>query len=228
MPALIVFAKVPVPGQVKTRLVPPLTREEAAGLYAAMLGDALAAYAALGVAVRLYLAPSNAALPAELVPPGVTCHTQQGDGLGARMRRAFLETFLAGHQQAVIIGTDHPTLPVAFVETAFGALARAPGIAIGPSDDGGYYLLGMNSFYPQLFEGMTYSHADVFAHTLARAAQTDAALTILPAWYDVDDAATLARLRADLAADAALAPRTRAFLDGMALAPFPPIPPGAM
>lgn len=210
--ALIVFAKVPEPGKVKTRLCPPLTPEEAAALYTAMLGDALDQYAALGLPVRLYLGPSEAPLPERLVPPGVTVHAQRGDGLGARMQRAFLETFLAGAQRAVILGTDHPSLPSAFVAFALEAIEHPESIVLGPSDDGGYYLLGMHSFYPALFEGMTYSHAAVFDDTVARAAATDAELTILPPWYDVDDGATLDRLRLDLAADPDGAPRTRAWL----------------
>lgn len=218
MPALIVFARVPEPGRVKTRLVPPLTPDEAAALYDAMLRDALDAYAGLGAAVRLYFAPSEQPVPPDLVPEGISVHTQQGDDLGARMRRAFLETFLAGHQQAVVIGTDHPTLPLDFVQMAFEGITEKNTIALGPSDDGGYYLLGSHGFFPALFEGMTYSHADVLAQTLDRAAGLDADVTILPPWYDVDDAAALIRLRADLDAMPDAAPRTRAVFLGTGLA----------
>ena len=213
--ALIVFAKIPEPGRVKTRLAPPLTHEEAAALYDAMLRDALDAYVGLGVAVRLYLAPSDQPVPADLVPAGVSVHAQQGDDLGARMRRAFLETFLAGHQQAVVIGTDHPTLPLEFVEMAFEVVAEKNTVAIGPSEDGGYYLLGTHGFFPALFEGMTYSHAGVFEQTLSRATLLDADVTILPMWYDVDDAASLDRLRHDLDMMAHGAVRTRNALVGM-------------
>lgn len=216
--ALIVFARVPEPGRVKTRLVPPLTPEQAAALYDALLRDALDAYAALGVPVRLYLAPTDTPVPPDLVPEGISRYTQQGEDLGARMRRAFLETFLAGHQQAVVIGTDHPTLPLDFVAMALEAVAEKGSVVLGPSDDGGYYLLGTHGFQPALFDGMTYSHADVFDQTLSRAAALDADVTVLPAWYDVDEAADLNRLSADLAAQADVAPRTRAVLGGIALA----------
>ncbi len=183
-----------------------------------MLRDALEAYATLGVPVRLYLGPSETTLPENLVPPQITMHTQQGEGLGARMQRAFLETFLAGFQRAVVIGTDHPSLPLAFVEEAFALVESKNSLVLGPSDDGGYYLLGMHGFFPALFENMTYSHADVFAQTVARAADTDADLAILPPWYDVDDAAALQKLRADLADAPGIAPHTAAFLRGTALA----------
>lgn len=210
--ALIVFAKVPAPGAVKTRLCPPLTPAGAADLYAAMLADALAQYATLGPAVRLYLAPADAALPDGLVPPGVTVHAQAGADLGARMLRAFAETFHAGHARAVVVGTDHPTLPDAFVRLAFDHLDAPRTLTLGPSDDGGYYLLGLRDLAPGLFAGMTWSHAGVLAATLDRAAAADLAVTLLPPWYDVDAAADLGRLRADLAADPAVAPRTRAVL----------------
>ena len=120
--ALIVFAKVPEPGKVKTRLTEFLTPAQAAGLYAAFLADALAQYTALGVAVRLYLGPTETPMPAGIVPATTTIHTQVGADLGTRMSHAFLETFLAGYQRAVIIGTDHPTLPSAFIAEAFKSL----------------------------------------------------------------------------------------------------------
>jgi rSAM/selenodomain-associated transferase 1 len=213
--ALIVFAKVPQPGKVKTRLCPPLTPDEAADLYAALLADALDQYAALGPDVRLYLGGDLDAVPAELRTSAGSVHAQQGEGLGARMQRAQLETFAAGYDQCALIGTDHPTLPSAFVEHAFESLAEPRSIALGPTEDGGYYLLAVNHFFPSLFAGMLYSHARVFDETLARAAAEDAHVTVLPPWYDVDDAASLSRLHADLdAGDAHLAPRTRRWLAG--------------
>ena len=208
--ALIVFAKVPQPGAVKTRLCPPLSPEQAADLYAAMLADALAQYAALGPAVRLYLPPSDAALDAS-IGAGKT-FVQKGDGLGARMLRAFAETFAAGFDRAVIVGTDHPTLPSDFLGLAFDELETRQTVTLGPSDDGGFYAMGLREPHPALFLGMAYSHDRVLADTLDRAAAADLPVTLLPPWYDVDDAASLERLRADLDADAA--PRTKAWLAG--------------
>ena len=183
-PALIVFAKVPEPGAVKTRLTSLLTESEAAQLYEAFLRDALEAYDRLGVAVRLYLGPSPDTVPDGLVPDSVSLHRQRGSGLGERMLNAFVETFVAGHDRAVVIGTDHPTLPLAFVAHAFEELATPFATVIGPSDDGGYYLLGMNELYPQLFKGMDYSHPEVFADTLQRAHTTPASISNLPAVID--------------------------------------------
>ena len=199
---LLVFAKLPEPGAVKTRLTPPLTPAEAAALSEAFLRDGLDAYRALPADVRLYTDASPEAVPPALVPDGISLHAQRGDGLGARMLSAFVEAFVAGYERAVVLGADHPTLPLAFVERAFEELAEPLRVVLGPSDDGGFYLLGMNDLYPSLFEGMTYSHAAVFEQTLARA-QAEAAVSVLPPWYDVDTPGALRRLAADLRSDSA-------------------------
>lgn len=210
--ALIVFAKVPEPGTVKTRLTTLLTPGEAAELYEAFLLDSLDTYRKLPVSVRLYVDA-----PAEEVPPtighGVGLFRQRGEGLGPRMLNAFVETFVAGFERVVIIGTDHPTLPAAFIELAFQELASPLRIVLGPSDDGGYYLMGMNDLAPALFEGMTYSHGAVFEQTLERADALPAETTILPPWYDVDTPKALCRLIADLDATDVGAERTRAVVD---------------
>ncbi|MDX1530550.1 MAG: TIGR04282 family arsenosugar biosynthesis glycosyltransferase [Rhodothermales bacterium] len=215
--ALIVFGKVPEPGAVKTRLTELLTPEEAARLYDAFLRDALDAYRALPAAVRLYLAPEGPPEPADLAPAGVTVHAQRGDGLGERMGAALADTFLAGAERAVVIGTDHPTLPLAFVERAFEELRQPLACVLGPSTDGGYYLLGLNELRPQLFQGIAYSRPDVFARTLERAAEAVRHVAVLPEWYDVDTPDTLRRLAAELLApdpDAEGSPaRTRAILN---------------
>ncbi|HYE58024.1 MAG TPA: TIGR04282 family arsenosugar biosynthesis glycosyltransferase [Rhodothermales bacterium] len=217
MDALIVFAKVPTPGRVKTRLCPPMTPEEACNLYAAMLRDALAGYVRLGMAVRLYVSQDDVAMPEGLVPSGITTHRQAGTDLGARMLRAFLETFAAGANRAVVIGTDHPTLPLDFVRLAFDELTTPRTVTLGPTDDGGYYLVGMRDLHPALFAGMTYSHPRVLDDTLARAASADLDVTLLPTWYDVDAPGDLARLRTDLADAPDLAPRTAAVLSALTL-----------
>ena len=224
--ALIVFAKVPEPGRVKTRLSPPLTPHQAAALYDAFLRDALDRYAgrdaALGpdpfglgrpVDVRLYLGglAADAAPPDGLVPPGVALFRQRGDGLGARMMRAFVETFAAGYDRAVVVGTDHPTLPLALIGEAIRQLEAPLTAAVGPSEDGGYTFLGLNDVSPVLFD-MDYSHDAVFDDTIERIAEAGMTPVVLPAHYDVDDAASLARLQAEAAAGADVGPRTAAEL----------------
>ena len=207
--ALLVFAKVPRPGRVKTRLTPVLSPLEAARLYTAFLRDTLRQVARLEVNVRLYVAqplPDEgiAGLPAE-----VSLHEQEGDGLGPRMKQAFEDTLEAGYDRAIVMGSDHPTLPRSFLRQADRALRAPQSLCLGPTEDGGFYLLGMSAFYPQLFDDMSYSHSQVFADTLARAGRTDANLTVLPQWYDVDTPQDLHRMLADLETGNPDAPNTR-------------------
>jgi len=207
---LLVFAKVPRPGRVKTRLCPPLGAEQATRLYAAMVGDAIEAYASLGFSVRVYVAPDPDPFPAELLPPRVTVHTQMGVGLGERMLHALEDAFSDGAERAVLIGTDHPTLPLAYITQAFEAVSSPETVVLGPTLDGGYYLVGMSRSYPELFMGMTYSHPGVLEETLDRATATDASVTLLRSWYDVDDVASLQHLAEDLTQmPATVAVRTR-------------------
>lgn len=207
---LLVFAKVPRAGRVKTRLCPPLSPEQASALYAVMLADALEAYVTLGYTVRVYVAPDSEPFPVEVLPPRVTVHTQMGVGLGERMLHALEDAFSDGAERAVLIGTDHPTLPLEYVAQAFEAVSSPETVVLGPAHDGGYYLVGMSRAYPELFLGMTYSHPMVLEETLDRATATDASVTLLRSWYDVDDAASLQRLAEDLALlPPTVAPRTR-------------------
>ena len=210
---LMVFAKVPVPGRVKTRLTTLLSAEDAARVYTAFLKDALIQYQTLGVDVHLFLAPSDVPVPEGIVPEDVTIHEQAGQGLGQRMSNAFKQTFSQGYQRIVIIGTDHPTLPSEYIQQAFDALARPEMVVIGPSEDGGYYLLGMNSFRPELFQDMHYSHDSVYQQTLARINTITVQCLSLPVWFDVDTPDELRRLITSIhrAKQGAL-PHTRALL----------------
>lgn len=210
--AVNVFAKVPAAGLVKTRLTPPLDVDEAADLYAAFLQDALAQYASLEADIRLYLAPPGSDLTNFEIPDRVSLHRQTGEDLGARMARAFVETFAAGYERVVILGTDHPTLPSAFIEVAFDALSSGRSVVIGPADDGGYYLLGMNDFIPELFRKMEYSHGEVFQQTLDRIPSKGVDVTILPVWYDVDRPDDVVRLASELTSDSASIRHTRRVL----------------
>ncbi|MFO8098535.1 MAG: TIGR04282 family arsenosugar biosynthesis glycosyltransferase [Salinibacter sp.] len=211
--ALLVFAKVPRPGTVKTRLTSLFSPAEAARIYTAFLRDALRQYARLDATVRLYVAPPVPESMSIGQPAAMTLHEQEGADLGARMRHAIDESIEAGYKKLAVIGTDHPTLPSSFIAKGFQALKEESSIAIGPSTDGGFYLLAMTTSFPVLFEGMRYSHAEVFADTLDRAATTDAALTILPEWYDVDTPAALARMLTDLSGASVEAPNTRRVVD---------------
>lgn len=215
--ALLLFAKVPRAGDVKTRLTPVLTPAEAARLYTAFLRDTLRQVRRLDADVRLYLAPPLPDAGLDGIPSDVSVYEQQGASLGPRMKRALRETLDAGTERVLVMGSDHPTLPASFLRRAFQALRAPRTVCLGPTEDGGFYLVGMNAYYPQLFEDMTYSHPAVFSDTLARAARTDAQITILPPWYDVDTPQDLDRMRDDLEQGATDAPNTRRVAETLSL-----------
>ncbi len=203
--AVAVMAKAPIPGKTKTRLVPPLSYAGAAALNAAFLADIAdnLAAAARETAIAPFMAfgPPGAApyfeanLPAEVGLLEVWL-PNFGDCLFTTVT-ALLEM---GYGAACVLNSDSPTLPTAYLVTMARALA-APGdrAVLGPSTDGGYYLLGLKAAHRRLFEDIAWSTCTVAAQTCARAAELDLELVELPDWYDVDDADSLGRLRHDLA-----------------------------
>lgn len=213
--AIVVFAKVPEPGRVKTRLTPDLSPDDASRLYGAFLLDTLDQYVNLGLSVRLYLAPSDEELAN--IPENISVHEQTGADLGERMYNAMNETCDAGHEHAIVIGTDHPTLPDNFVMLADLLLSTGSSLCLGPVSDGGYYLVGASRPIPDVFTGMTYSHPNVFRDTVQRAREKQLNLAILPAWYDVDSYSDLTRLSNEMKADPSVAPRTREVLRTLVL-----------
>jgi len=218
---LVVFAKQPVPGQVKTRLCPPFTPGQAARFYAAMLEDVLeatlAACAALRLEAVLAVHPPEGAssLP---VPPGLRREPQQGADLGARMEHAMARELGAGHRPVLLRGSDSPTLGLATLAAALEALERTD-LVICPDADGGYNLVGLSRPAPGLFSHPM-STASVLDDTLARARSSGLTHTLLPAGFDLDTAADLVLLDAARRHGAAReCPRTLAFLDHHALWP---------
>ncbi|NNE48536.1 MAG: glycosyltransferase [Rhodothermales bacterium] len=214
--ALAVFAKQPIAGRVKTRLQTLLDAAGAAEMYRAFLVDSVHQYISLNKRIYLYLDRHSADQSIVRELPDVDVRYQLGADLSERMRNASLDMFAAGHERCAIIGTDHPSLPLPFIQEAFNSLVDPMSMTIGPSEDGGYYLVGMNDFFPALFDGMTFSHERVFGDTLDRAVASSASVTVLPIWYDVDTPDQLPRLYVDLLADPLQAPRTLALLEKLA------------
>lgn len=197
---LLIFAKYPRSGSVKTRLAPTLSYDDAALLYRAFLLDAIATYGPLdGLEPVLYMAAGEDVEPMRVLldelglAPGMPIRAQQGSTLGDRLENAFADAFAEGCDAAGAIGTDHPTLPVAFITRAFDAIA-ARDVVIGPSIDGGYYLIVMKAHHPELFRSMPYSTAELCRRTAEAARGLSLGTELLDAWYDVDDAGSLAAL----------------------------------
>lgn len=218
---ILVFARRPVPGRVKTRLSPALPADLACALYRGMLRDALDAAAGCAAGERrLYWdEPDGGAEPP--VPAGIEPRVQSGADLGARLANAFAEALGAPGDRAVAIGADCPGLAPGRLEAAFAGL-EGHDLVVGPAGDGGYYLLGLARRSPGLFAGVEWSTPRVLDQTLARA--RDAGLTVrtLGRLDDLDTPADLARwLAAATVTPPAHARHTLAALRGMGLLPPP-------
>jgi len=197
--ALLVVAKRPAPGKTKTRLTPPLTPAKAAGLYQCFLNDTLDLMRQLpGVQPGVVYLPPGEEEYFRKVAPDFELTLQRGDSLGERLDNATSHYLGAGCQSVVIMDSDSPTLPVAYLRQAFDLLDREIDVVIGPCDDGGYYLIGLKQPASRLFREVQMSTPNVTSDTLALAAAQGLSVRQLPPWYDVDDAASLRRLEAEL------------------------------
>ena len=213
--ALCIMAKAPEAGRVKTRLCPPLSPDDAAELYRCFLLDKIAQARGVAGAERvLAYAPAQAAAVFEALAPDFALLAQRGDDLTARLVAVCDDLFRGGFDAAIMIDSDTPTLPTERLERAVALMSEgAPDLVLGPSEDGGYYLIGLRRPHPELFEGMPWSTPAVLEETLRRARALGLSSTRLEAWYDVDTAADLVRLQVELADDSDGGPRhTRRFL----------------
>jgi uncharacterized protein len=201
---MAVMAKASAPGRTKTRLVPPLTFDEAAALNTAFLQDMidniLLAGCHAGIAGYVAFAPPGSEeFFRRILPPSIglidACLPNLGDCLLSTSRAIFER----GHGSAVLLNADSPTLPTGLLIEAANVLAQ-PGerAVLGPSSDGGYYLLGLKTVHRRLFEDIAWSNEHVAAQTLDRAREISLDVHVLAVWYDVDDVEDLRRLSGDL------------------------------
>lgn len=207
--ALIVFAKKPEAGKVKTRLVPPFTFEEAKELYTCFLKDSLIQYTQIcpekDLRIFLAVAPSQASDDfgefLKSIPEinqrrsKITIMAQAGSDLGEKIFNAFKYVFSCGYLQAVVIGTDHPTLPEEHIIRAFTELDHSKiDCVIGPAEDGGYYLLGLKEVKKEYFKHVLWSTGKVFDKTVKNLKNAKKTVYVLPEWYDVDDKNSLFKI----------------------------------
>ncbi|MET0646459.1 MAG: TIGR04282 family arsenosugar biosynthesis glycosyltransferase [Pyrinomonadaceae bacterium] len=210
-PAVIVMAKAPRAGEAKTRLAPPLTREEAARLAARLFADTVALALGVGATVVVAYAPADgrAALEEALCAASleeaarkVLWLEQRGRDLGERLAGVVERAAELRLGPLLLVGTDSPTLPPDFLAAALEELANGGAdVALGATSDGGYYAVGMREPAPGLFERVEWSTPRAYAQTARNAGRLRLRLLELPPWYDVDTPADLARLRAELSAD---------------------------
>ncbi len=196
---LIIFAKSPIPGKVKTRLIPHITPTKAAEIYEAFIADTISTVLKLKCEkITVAYSPIYSEKTFQrLCGQSVDYLPQKGHNLGERMKNAFKHSFDTGFERTVIIGTDSPTLPSSYIRKAFEVLKEVP-VTIGPTFDGGYYLIGLSEQNNALFDNIEWSTSSVFSQTLAKIKTANKQLCILPPWYDVDTPDSLEFLRSHL------------------------------
>ena len=204
LPCLLLFARAPEAGRVKTRLAGRLTEAGAADLYRAFLSDAARLYARPSRWSSVLCADPDPLHPAldSLFPSPWRREAQAGKSLGDRLSAAFDSAFAGGAPAAVAVGSDHPTLPLERLAEVFDRLADGGGdAAIVPAEDGGYCAIGLTSSAPyrDVFREVPWSTPEVLARTVQRLERAGVRYRLLPAAYDVDRPEDLERLRLDLA-----------------------------
>jgi uncharacterized protein len=212
--ALIIFAKAPIPGEVKTRLCPPLDPDEAASLHGTLVLDAIERTKGLQ-GITLYVA----GMP-DLAHPffkvmegryGARLLSQRGPDLGSRMGQAMQDAFDQGAKEVVLTGTDLPTLPHAHLIEAL-KLMKSHDVVLGPTADGGYYLIGLQKMVPALFEGIAWSTATVFAETKKKTEAAGLSVGLLPECRDLDTLDDLKFFLTQIGKDRAMTKRTEGAL----------------
>jgi rSAM/selenodomain-associated transferase 1 len=216
---LVVFVKSPVPGDVKTRLIPYLTGCEAADLYKCFVADTLKTVSRVTSRCRTLVAYQPHSKASDLswlgnksTPEFVK---QEGHSLGERLIHAFGQAFGKGARQVIVIGTDAPTLPKDYIEQAFRALDEAD-VVLGPARDGGYYLIGLSRPCLKVFDDVSWSSDQIFERTAQHAQRLGYSLRVLPTHYDIDTIADLLALHTSLLTRENEAPITRKYLTQLA------------
>jgi rSAM/selenodomain-associated transferase 1 len=220
------MAKAPLAGEVKTRLVPPLTQYEAAELNVCFLRDMATNIASLSESepvsgLVVYTPIGSESVFDGVLPSGFGLLAQRGLTLGERLYNATDDLLRQGYPAVCLINSDSPTLPGSVLIQATELLASdGDRVVLGAAEDGGYYLIGLKHTHRNLFDGIEWSTANVLSRTRQRAAEINLPVEMLKPWYDVDDADTLNRLCEDLfcseSSDGSYpAPYTRSFLDSI-------------
>jgi rSAM/selenodomain-associated transferase 1 len=212
--AVMIMAKAPYPGQVKTRLCPPLTPWQAAALCRAFLCDKIAQVRSLtGARPAIAYTPAAGEDFFADVAPDFTLLAQQGTDLGDRLINSLRYFLNLGCPGVMAIDSDTPTLPTHCLQQAIALLAQPDvDVVLGPSDDGGYYLIGIRAMHRELFIDMPWSTSAVLPETVQRAEALGLRVARLPTWFDVDTPQDLARLRTALSQTVGAEPRhTRQF-----------------
>ncbi len=195
----MVVAKKPAPGQTKTRLCPPLTHPQAADLYDCFLRDTLETMRKVpGVQCVIGFLPDDAHTYFKELAPDFELACQRGDSLGERLDHLLTDALVNGASKAVVMDSDSPTVPADYLTQAFNLLETAD-VVLGPTNDGGYYLIGLKQPQPHLLRQVQMSTPHVLTDTMTLAQSSGLTVVLLPAWYDIDTIADLQHLDSDIA-----------------------------
>src|SRR5262249_15135226 len=216
------MAKAPREGEVKTRLLGAISPEEARRLYVAFLSDTFALMEEVveereNLTVALCYTPEGEEEAFEEVErEGSLMILQRGENLGERLTACFADLFALGFESVVVIGADSPTLPGEYVFDAFECFEADDDVVVGPTEDGGYYLVGMRKLHERIFEDIPWGGARALDATMARAREAGLNLVLLPEWRDVDTPEDFERLKRELSENREVAKFTRSFLRELA------------
>lgn len=196
--AIIIMAKVPEAGKVKTRLQPRLTPEQSAEFAECLLRDTITKVAGKLNQLIIAYSPTNGRdFFDQFSQHKIIYIPQKGFDLGERMFNAFDFAFARKMDSVVMIGTDSPTFPAEFIDKAFEFLEDSDAV-FGETDDGGFYLIGLKTLYREIFENVEWSSPDTFKQTVDNLERLDLRVSLLQKWYDVDELEDLERLKIEL------------------------------
>jgi rSAM/selenodomain-associated transferase 1 len=220
---LVVMAKAPRPGMVKTRLARSLPVEAVTELYCCLLDDTMALARSLDTAEVVVMCPASDVEELNRLGRGVAnVVAQKGEGLAAGLTSVFARFTARDGQRVIAFNSDSPHLPASVLSSAFEALNHHD-VVVGPTNDGGYYLVGAKAAHPTLFYGDGMGTKSALEVLLARARELNLSVTFTDHFYDIDEERDLARLAAELRLAPAKAPRTALWLKrwGEAVAQLP-------
>jgi rSAM/selenodomain-associated transferase 1 len=224
--AVGIMCKTPAPGKSKTRLSPPLKPEECAGISACFIRDLSRTIGTLAEAgdvtgYAVYTPVGSEPALRRLLPAHFQLLSQVDGDFGERLFHGACGLLEAGHDGAILVNSDSPTLPMPILRAAVDAVRQGDNVVLSPAADGGYTLIGLSRAHRRLFEDIVWSTSTVYARTRVRAEEIGLPVIDVPPWYDVDDAASLRMLEDELAGHAPAfsalpgteAPATRRFLN---------------
>ena len=196
---LIIMAKEPKIGSTKTRLCPPMKFGEAANFYEALLWDTINMTTGIkGIDLAIAISPPESAdYFRKISPPKTHLIPLTCADIGECLMRVLDKLLEMGYLQVMALNADGPSLPPSYIQEAKESLDQHD-LVLGPTEDGGYYLIGFKENYPDLFTGIDWSTNEVLEQTLIKADSLNLSVHLLPTWYDVDTSKDIQRLRDEL------------------------------